>query len=60
MRNNLFYSITFDKPQAKYQSPVPVPHPITFRGSRWEYMVQIEAPSTSKCWEGCPSPGGQR
>ena len=35
-------------------------HPITFRGSGWEYMVQIEAPSTSECWEGVHSPGGQQ
>ena len=35
-------------------------HPITFRGSGWEYMVQIEAPSTPECQEGVPSPGGQR
>ena len=35
-------------------------HPITFRGSGWEYMVHIEAPSTLECWEGVPSPGGQQ
>ena len=34
-------------------------HPITFRGSGWEYMVQIEGPITPECWEGVPSPGGQ-
>ena len=31
----------------------------TFRGSGWEYMVQIDGPITSECWEGVPSPGGQ-
>ena len=31
-------------------------HPITFRGSGWEYMVQIESPSTPECQEGVPSP----
>ena len=34
-------------------------HPITFRGSGWEYMVQIDSPITPECWEGVPSPGGQ-
>ena len=31
-------------------------HPITFRGSGWEYTVQIESPSTPECQEGVPSP----
>ena len=34
-------------------------HPITFSGSWWEYMVQIEAPSTLECQEGVPAQGGQ-
>ena len=38
----------------------PTPPPYNFKGSGWEYMVQIEAPSTSECWEGVHSPGGQQ
>ena len=37
----------------------PPPHSVTFRGSGWEYMVQVEAPSTTERREGVPSPGGQ-
>ena len=29
-----------------------------FKGSGWEYMVHIEAPSTPECQEGVLSPGG--
>ena len=29
-----------------YHHPTTPTHPITFRQSEWEYMVQIEAPST--------------
>ena len=40
----------------KSHGPLTPPyHPITFRWSGWEYMVQIEAQSTPACWE-----GGQR
>ena len=35
-------------------------HPITFRGSGWYYMVQIEALITPECQEDVPSPGGQQ
>ena len=35
-------------------------HPITFRGSEWEYMVQIEASSTPRCREGVQSQGGKQ
>ena len=31
-------------------------HPITFRGSGWEYTVQIESPSTPECQKGVQSP----
>ena len=34
-------------------------HPMTFRGSGWEYRVQIEDQITPKCWEVVPSPVGQ-
>ena len=34
-------------------------HPMTFRGSGWEYRVQIEDQINPECWEVVPSPGGQ-
>ena len=34
--------------------------PITFRGSGWKYMVQIETLNTPGCQENVPSPVGQR
>ena len=36
----------------------PPPHPITFRSPVWDYMVQVEAPSTPERQEGVPSQGG--
>ena len=33
---------------------------LTFRGSEWEYKVQIEAPNTPECQEGVTSQGGQQ
>ena len=35
-------------------------HPITFRSPVWDYMVQVEAPSTPECQEGVPSQGGHQ
>ena len=32
-------------------------HPLTFRGSEWEIMVQMHYLSTSECWGGVQSPG---
>ena len=42
-----------------HHHPTPPHHPKTFWRSGWEYMVQIEAPSTPECQEGIPSQGGQ-
>ena len=38
----------------------PPHHPITFRRPVWEYIVQVEAPSTPECQEGVPSQGGHQ
>ena len=43
-----------------YATPPPHHHPITFRSSVWDYMVQVEAPSTPECQEGVPSQGGHQ
>ena len=43
-----------------WATTTPPPHPITFRSPVWDYMVQVEAPSTPECQEGVPSQGGHQ
>ena len=63
-----FVDALVDKPKSKevqeilglgvslksYEPPTPFYHPITFRGSWWQYVFQREAPWTPECQEGVP------